>query len=61
MILGTNLSGATAVNFNGTSTLFSVVSNSELSAIVPDGATTGKVMVVTPKGILTSNVTFQVR
>ena len=61
MILGTNLSGATAVNFNGTSALFSVVSNSELSAIVPDGATTGKVMVVTPKGILTSNVTFQVR
>ena len=38
MIFGTNLSGATAVNFNGTSTLFSVVSNSELSAIVPDGA-----------------------
>ena len=61
VILGANLSGTTAVNFNGTAALFSELSNSSLSTVVPVGATTGKVTVLTPKGTLTSNTTFQVR
>ncbi len=59
-ILGTNLTGATSVSFNGTAATFTVVSSSEISTTVPSGATTGNVQVVTPSGTLTSNVPFQV-
>jgi uncharacterized repeat protein (TIGR03803 family) len=59
-ILGTSLTGATNVTFNGTSAIFTVVSGSLITTTVPPGATTGKVQVVTPSGTLTSNVNFQV-
>jgi uncharacterized repeat protein (TIGR03803 family) len=59
-ILGTDLTGATGVTFNGTAAEFTVVRASEIIATVPTGATTGKVQVVTPKGTLTSNVAFEV-
>jgi uncharacterized repeat protein (TIGR03803 family) len=59
-ILGTNLTGATSVTFNGTAATFTVVSKSEITTTVPTGATTGKVQVVTPSGTLTSNVNFRV-
>jgi uncharacterized repeat protein (TIGR03803 family) len=59
-ILGTNLTGATSVTFNGTSAVFKVVSSSEITTTVPAGATTGKVKVVTPHGTLSSNVRFRV-
>jgi len=59
-ILGTNLTGATSVTFNGTAAVFTVVSSSEIMTIVPAGATTGKVKVVTPHGTLSSNVPFRV-
>jgi uncharacterized repeat protein (TIGR03803 family) len=59
-ILGTDLTGATSVTFNGTLASFTVVSASEISTTVPDGATTGEVEVVTPGGTLSSNVVFQV-
>jgi len=59
-ILGTNLTGATNVTFNGTTTVFTVISSSEISTSVPVGATTGAVQVVTPSGVLSSNVPFQV-
>jgi len=59
-ILGASLTGATSVTFNGTSAAFTVVSSSEITTTVPAGATTGKVEVVTPKGTLSSNVTFRV-
>jgi uncharacterized repeat protein (TIGR03803 family) len=59
-ILGTNLAGATAVSFNGTATVFTVVSATEIKASVPTGAATGFVTVTTPRGTLTSNVAFQV-
>ena len=45
-ILGTNLTGATSVTFNGTAAVFTVVSSSEITTTVPAGATTGKVKVV---------------
>jgi len=60
-ILGTNLTGATAVSFNGVAAAFTVVSESEITATVPAGATTGYVTVTTPKRTLKSNVKFQVR
>ena len=59
-ILGTNLTGATRVTFNGTAAKFTVVSKSEIKATVPVGATTGKVKVTTPSATLSSNVRFRV-
>src|SRR6202167_4681567 len=59
-ILGTDLTGATSVTFNGTAATFTVVSRSEITTTVPAGATTGKVNVVTPSGTLSSNVPFRV-
>ena len=62
-ILGTDLTGATSVTFNGTAaTTFKVASSSEITATVPEGATTGLVKVVTAGGTtLTSNTIFQVQ
>jgi len=59
-ILGTDLTGATSVTFNGTAAAFSLVSGSLISATVPAGATSGLVTVTTPSGALKSNVKFQV-
>ena len=59
-ILGTNLTGATSVTFNGTAAKFTVVSSSEITTTVPAGSTTGEVQVVTPGGTLSSNVSFRV-
>jgi uncharacterized repeat protein (TIGR03803 family) len=59
-ILGTKLSTTTTVSFNGTATSFHVVSNTEVTATVPVGSSTGKVTVTTGAGTLTSNVSFQV-
>jgi uncharacterized repeat protein (TIGR03803 family) len=59
-ILGTDLTGATSVTFNGTAATFTIVSKSEITTTVPTGATTGPVKVVTPGGTLTSNFNFRV-
>jgi hypothetical protein len=59
-ILGTNLTGATSVTFNGTAATFTVKSKSEITTTVPNGATTGTVKVKTPHGTLSSNVPFRV-
>ena len=60
IIFGSNLSGTTAVTFNGTPATFNVVSDSQITATVPSGATTGTVQVTTPSGTLTSNTDFQI-
>ena len=60
IILGNNLTGTTSVAFNGTASAFTVVSDTEITATVPTGATTGRIQVVTPGGTLTSNVAFRV-
>ena len=60
MILGTNLTGATKVTFNGVPAAFTVVSSTEIEATVPTSATTGTVAVVTPGGTLESDAIFQV-
>jgi uncharacterized protein (TIGR03437 family) len=59
-ILGTDLTGATSVRFNGTAAVFTVLSSSSITATVPTGATTGFVTVVTPSGTLKSNAKFTV-
>jgi uncharacterized repeat protein (TIGR03803 family) len=60
-ILGTNLKGATAVNFDGTKATFKVVSATEITTTVPSGAKTGTVTVTTSDGTkLNGNVAFQV-
>ena len=61
LILGTNLTGATRVTFNGAPTLFGVLSPSLIKAVVPAAATTGTVRVTTPSGTLSSNVPFTIR
>jgi uncharacterized repeat protein (TIGR03803 family) len=60
-ILGTDLTGATSVTFNGVAAEFSVASATEIKTTVPAGATTGTVEVVTPTQTLKSNVQFRVR
>jgi uncharacterized repeat protein (TIGR03803 family) len=59
-ILGTNLTGATSVTFNGTPATFNVVSSSEITTTVPTGATTGTVQVTVGSNNLISNADFQV-
>jgi uncharacterized repeat protein (TIGR03803 family) len=59
-ILGSNLTGATSVTFNGTAAVFTVVSQTLITSTVPTGATTGTVEVVRPNGKGLSNVPFTV-
>jgi uncharacterized repeat protein (TIGR03803 family) len=59
-ILGDSLSGTTKVSFNGIAAAFTVVSDTEIQATVPTGATAGTVTVDTPGGMLKSNEIFQV-
>jgi uncharacterized repeat protein (TIGR03803 family) len=51
-ILGTNLTGATSVTFNGIAADFEVVSPTQIVTTVPPGASTGEVQVVLPGGTL---------
>jgi uncharacterized repeat protein (TIGR03803 family) len=60
IVLGNDLTGSTAVSFNGTAAAFTVVSKSEITAIVPAGATSGPIVVTTSTGTLTSNPAFQI-
>jgi uncharacterized protein (TIGR03437 family) len=48
------------VTFGGTAAAFSVISPTEISAIVPTGATTGRVQVTMPGGVLSSSGPFVV-
>lgn len=62
-ILGTNLTGATSVTFDGVPVASFTVNStgSAISTTLPLGAATGTVQVVTPAGTLSSNVVFRVR
>jgi len=59
-ILGQGLTGTTSVTFNGVAANFTVRSDTFMTAVVPAGATTGPILVTTPSGTLTSNVSFRV-
>jgi uncharacterized repeat protein (TIGR03806 family) len=60
IITGTSLAGTSLVTFNGASATFSVVSDGEVEATVPTGATTGTVSLTTPGGVATSTGSFTV-
>jgi uncharacterized repeat protein (TIGR03803 family) len=60
-ILGQGLTGTTSVSFNGTPAGFAVKTDTYMAATEPAGATSGRVTVTTPSGILTSNTPFIVR
>jgi uncharacterized repeat protein (TIGR03803 family) len=59
-IIGTALAGVSGVTFNGVSSTFTFVSDTEITAKVPKGAATGPIEVFVPSGKLLSNVAFQV-
>lgn len=59
-ILGTNLTAASDVTFNGTSAAFTVVTPTLIQTSVPPGATTGYVRVTLPGGRIPSNKKFRV-
>lgn len=60
-VTGKNLTGTTAFYFNNVpATSFTVTSEWGLKAVVPVGATTGRLKVVTPKGSYTTSVDFVV-
>jgi hypothetical protein len=60
-ITGTGLFGASTVTFNTTNaTTFTVDSNTQITATVPAGATTGRIKVTTSGGTATSATNFTV-
>jgi uncharacterized repeat protein (TIGR03803 family) len=60
IILGSPLEDASSVTFNGVSAKFTVVSNTEIKATVPEGASTGSVEVTLPGTEYKSNIPFRV-
>ena len=59
-ISGSNLTGASAVMFNGTAASFIVTSSNSINATVPSGATSGPIVVTTAAGSMQSTNTFAV-
>jgi hypothetical protein len=59
-INGSNFSGVNVVKFNGVKATFVVNSNATITATVPAGATTGKIIVKAPTGSATSLTKFTV-
>ncbi|HTH48538.1 MAG TPA: DNA/RNA non-specific endonuclease, partial [Candidatus Limnocylindria bacterium] len=57
-ITGTNFTAASAVKFNGTSAAFSLDSATQITAVVPPGATSGPISVTTPDGTAISADSF---
>jgi hypothetical protein len=61
-ITGTNLQLASAVTFNGKAATFNQkYPSTEITAVVPAGATTGPIAVTTPLGTFTSTTDFTVQ
>jgi hypothetical protein len=60
-LTGTNLTGVTYVGFNGVSATFTVLSDNQIQAVVPAGATYGRIAVAGPGGIASSTANFVVR
>jgi uncharacterized repeat protein (TIGR03803 family) len=58
--LGQGFKGTSSVSFGGTAAKFQIVSDTYLTATVPDLATTGSVTVKTSAGTLASNKVFRV-
>ncbi len=60
-ITGTNFTGATSVRFNATAVAsFTVDSATQITAVVGNGSTTGRITVTTPAGTATSATSFTI-
>jgi hypothetical protein len=59
-ITGIRFTGAAKVKFNGTLAAFTVDSDTQITATVPAGATTGQIKIVTPVGNAGSGPNFRV-
>jgi uncharacterized repeat protein (TIGR03803 family) len=59
-LVGANFLGATAVDFNGVRAAFAVRGANYIIAVVPTGATSGKISVITPNGTAVSRTSFTV-
>ncbi len=59
-ITGTDLGGATAVDFAGLAARFMVLSPTQVRVTVPVGASSGRIAVTTPDGIATSQYGYAV-
>jgi hypothetical protein len=59
-ITGSHFTGVSAVAFHGTAATFTFVSDGQVNATVPAGATTGKITLTTGSGTATSSGTFTV-
>jgi IPT/TIG domain-containing protein len=59
-IHGTNFTGVNSVKFNGTAAAFTLVTSVKVTAVVPAGATTGRITLSTPSGTATSPTVFTV-
>jgi C1A family cysteine protease len=59
-VTGSGFAWATAVTFNGTPASFTADSDRQITATVPDGATSGRIVVTTTGGTTTSATSFTV-
>lgn len=59
-INGTGFTGTTSVKFNGVAASYTVNSDIQITAVVPAGATTGKITVTNAGGTATSSTNFTV-
>lgn len=59
-ITGVSLAQATKVTFGGISAAFTVNSDTQVTATVPTGAKTGKIVIITPGGAASSSTIFTV-
>ena len=59
-IHGTNFTGVNSVKFNGTAAAFTFVTSVKVTAVVPTGATTGRITLSTPAGTATSATNFTI-
>ncbi|WP_284651709.1 PKD-like domain-containing protein [Flavobacterium terrisoli] len=60
VITGNYIAGTTAVSFNGTAAAFVQNSNTQVTATLPAGATTGTISLTTPQGTGTTTTNFTV-
>ena len=60
IITGTNFIGTTDLYFNGTPAIFTVVSDTQITAVVPNGATTGPLSLTTTDGTFIDEVSFYI-
>lgn len=58
-ILGNGLTASTRVTFNGVTAAFTVISDTQVQATVPTGATSGTIQVTTPSATLSSKISFR--